>query len=112
MQTIDERLEAVTMNFETAGREIEELRKLVQVDAENIGRGQMLSGTAFRARIQKLAGHIPGKFKSLGDGAALCYQPLEFIRSREKKTFRQLFDLNMNSQFHLPELYRCLNCTG
>jgi hypothetical protein len=34
--TIDERLEAVTMNFELAGREIEELRKLVQVDAENI----------------------------------------------------------------------------
>jgi hypothetical protein len=34
--TIDARLEAVTMNLELAGREIEELRKLVQVDAENI----------------------------------------------------------------------------
>jgi hypothetical protein len=34
--TIDQRLEAVTMNLELAGREIEELRKLVQVDAENI----------------------------------------------------------------------------
>ena len=33
---IDKRLEAVTMNLELAGRDIEELRKLVQVDAENI----------------------------------------------------------------------------
>jgi hypothetical protein len=34
--TIDERLEAVTMNLELAGREIEELRRVVQIDAENI----------------------------------------------------------------------------
>ena len=34
--TIDERLEAITMNLELASHEIQELRKLVEVDAENI----------------------------------------------------------------------------
>jgi hypothetical protein len=34
--TLDERLEAITMNLELASHEIQELRKLVQVDAENI----------------------------------------------------------------------------
>jgi hypothetical protein len=34
--TIDERLEAVTMNLELARRDIEELRKLVAMDADNI----------------------------------------------------------------------------
>jgi hypothetical protein len=34
--SVDERLEAITMNLELAGHEIQELRKLVQVDAENI----------------------------------------------------------------------------
>ncbi len=34
--TIDERLEAVTMNLELASHEIQQLSKLVQIDAENI----------------------------------------------------------------------------
>jgi hypothetical protein len=34
--TIDERLQALTMNLELAGHDIVELRKLVEVDAENI----------------------------------------------------------------------------
>lgn len=34
--TIDERLEAITMNLELAARDIQDLHKAVQVDAENI----------------------------------------------------------------------------
>ena len=34
--TIDERIEALTMNLELAGHDIQELRKLIEVDAENI----------------------------------------------------------------------------
>jgi hypothetical protein len=34
--TIDERLQALTMNLELAGHDIVELRKLVEIDAENI----------------------------------------------------------------------------
>ena len=34
--TIDERLEAITMNLELESHEIQEHRKAVQIDAENI----------------------------------------------------------------------------
>lgn len=36
MKTIDERLEALTMNLELQAIETQELRKLILIDAENI----------------------------------------------------------------------------
>ncbi len=34
--TTDERIEAVTMNLELAGHDIQELRNVVEIDAQNI----------------------------------------------------------------------------
>ena len=51
--TIDERIEALTMNLELASREIQDLRGLLMIDAENI-RGLARIAEIHNKRLERL----------------------------------------------------------
>ena len=56
--TIDERLEAITMNLELASRDIQDLKAAIQMDAENI-RALARIAELHHERLSHLEGHPP-----------------------------------------------------
>ena len=58
--TIDERLEALTMNLELAHREIQDLHALARQDGENI-RGLARIAEIHERRLSALEGDQPGQ---------------------------------------------------
>jgi len=53
------------------------------------------------SRLDQLARDIAGDFQRLRYRAALRDQALKIVGRREIDTFRQLFDVNVQGQFHL-----------
>ncbi len=48
--------------------------------------------------------HVARDFERLGNGSALCYKTRQIIRCREVNAFGQLFNVNLQRQFHLTPL--------
>lgn len=56
----------------------------------------------FPAGFNQFARDIAGDFEGLGDGAALGDQAGELLGCCKVEAFGQLFDMNLDGQFHTP----------
>jgi hypothetical protein len=55
---------------------------------------------AVPARLDELAGDVPGDFKRLRNRSTLRNKPGQLIGGRQVQTFRQLLDMDSNGELH------------
>ena len=66
------------------------------------GRRQRKLGLTFAPRFDQLAGDVPSYLQRFRNRSSLCHQPRQLLGRREIDAFRQLLNMDANSEFHLP----------